>query len=38
MAKKVAHAKPKPAAKPAPAAKAKSGMIGKVQPKRSGRR
>jgi len=38
MAKKVAHAKPKPAAKPAPAAKAKSGMIGKVQPKRQGRR
>jgi hypothetical protein len=34
MAKKVAHAKPKPA----PAAKAKSGMIGKVQPKRQGRR
>jgi hypothetical protein len=34
MAKKVAHAKPKPA----PAAKAKSGMIGKAQPKRSGRR
>jgi len=36
MAKKVAHAKPKP--KPAPAAKAKSGMIGKAQPNRSGRR
>jgi hypothetical protein len=36
MAKKVAHAKPKP--KPAPAAKAKSGMIGKVPPKRQGLR